>query len=383
MFAGIGGLDLACEWHWGAETAWQLDLIGADVRRRHWPNALQVEADVRQVDPVSLPAVDILCGGFPCQDLSVAGSHAGLTGERSGLYREMLRYAAALRPRFVVMENVPGLLRYAATLELDWAALGYGLTWVKCRALDAGAPHLRARVFVVAEVEAVSCGVIEAQRQSRAVRPWPTAVASNPNEGEDPRCWHARQRHHRQRGRPLISEPLAQTVRPWATPRATGADAGLRKRVTKQGAHLSVQIRTWPTATAQDAANNAAPSQWERNAEPLNVSAATQPGKRLNPDWVETLMGYPIGWTLTQGEQLTASRAPRWPRGRYPSTWDRSQLWLGHRWEPSRTLPDGPPARGRPARLRALGNAVCPQQGALALATWARPAQIGLFQVAP
>lgn len=346
MFAGIGGLDLACQWHWGAETAWQLDLIGADVRRRHWPNALQVEADVRQVDPVSLPAVDILCGGFPCQDLSVAGSHAGLTGERSGLYREMLRYAAGLRPRFVVMENVPGLLRYAATLEADWAALGYGLTWVKCRALDAGAPHLRARVFVVAEVGAVSRGVIEAQRQSRAVRPWPTTTCGDAKASGG-------------RSNPLNNAndgtSLTDAVRP---------------------------DRLWPTATAQDAANNAAPSQWERNAEPLNVSAATQPGKRLNPDWVETLMGYPIGWTLTQGEQLTASRAPRWPRGRYPSTWDRSQLWLGHRWEPARTLPDGPPARGRPARLRALGNAVCPQQGALALATWANPAQIGLFQAA-
>ena len=83
-------------------------------------------------------------------------------------------------------------------------------------------------------------------------------------------------------------------------------------------------------------------------------------------------MGLPQGWTLPEGpSQAEEARAlldaPRWPRGRYPATWDRSVPWPGYAWEPSRTLPDGPPAPGRPGRIRACGNAVCPAQALLAL----------------
>jgi hypothetical protein len=94
-------------------------------------------------------------------------------------------------------------------------------------------------------------------------------------------------------------------------------------------------------------------------------------------------MGFPAGWTDSGRNQMglfagaparqAPKRAPNWPRGRYPADWDRSQLWPGFEWEPSRTIPDGPPVAGRPARLRALGNAVCPQQGALALSSLVTP----------
>lgn len=71
MFSGIGGLDLACEWAFpGSATVWQLDLVGADIRRRHWPGVRQVVGDARRVDPRDLEPVEVLCGGFPCQDLS-------------------------------------------------------------------------------------------------------------------------------------------------------------------------------------------------------------------------------------------------------------------------------------------------------------------------
>ena len=171
LFAGIGGLDLAVEWAFDASTVWQLDQVNAAVRRRHWPDALQVEADVQTVDPSSLPAIDILCGGFPCQDLSVAGGHAGLDGERSGLYREVLRFTRALVPSWVVIENVPALLHYRQRLEGDFAELGYGLTWVKARASDVGAPHRRARVFVIAERGGSGGGVMEAPRRCMVGQP--------------------------------------------------------------------------------------------------------------------------------------------------------------------------------------------------------------------
>jgi hypothetical protein len=96
-------------------------------------------SDIRAVDPNGLAGVDILCGGFPCQDLSVAGKRAGLVGERSGLFWEIVRFADVLRPRWLVLENVPGLLSSngggdMATVIGALADLGYLGAW---RVLDA------------------------------------------------------------------------------------------------------------------------------------------------------------------------------------------------------------------------------------------------------
>ena len=408
MFAGLGGLDLAAEWAFpGSSTSWQLDQTLADVRRRHWPDALQVEADVRTVDPLDLPPIDALCGGFPCTDLSVAGQQAGLDGEKSGLYGEMLRFARALWPEVVVMENVPALLGYRERLEDDWHALGYGLTWVKARALDAGAPHIRRRVFVVAVMGGPMRGVMEAPTEGAwtgtesvpwqtprpsdgktggwesveagrkspglgfevQLRPWPTttAIIGAGSEG-----------YSTDSGR-HSGVTLTDAVRPWPTPtaRGTGDCPSERERRTPS---LESSVRAWPTPTTQDGANNAAESQWDRNSEPLNVAVADRPGRRLNPDWTEALIGLPAGWTSPTGPRLRAERSPRWPRGRYPESWDRSVYWPGYEWEPMRTLPDGEPVRGRPARIRACGNAVVAQQGSLAIEAGLRgPRQLPLF----
>ena len=330
MFAGLGGLDLACEWEIGGTTAWQLDLVGADIRRRHFPDALQVEADVRTVDPLDLPPIDVLCGGFPCTDLSAAGQRAGLDGEKSGLYSEMLRFAHAIRPEYVVIENVPALLQYRERLETDWDRLGYGLTWVKARALDAGAPHRRSRVFVVARLGGPMVGVMDAPRDGEwtgdAERPWPKTTASD----------------HK----------------------ATGAEGYSTASGRHSGTTLTDAVRPWPTVLVADATG--VKSHGGRGNPSLG-NECRQFGKRLNPDWTEVLMGLPQGWTEPTGPCLTAERAPLWPRGRYPETWDRSVLWPGFDWEPLRTIPDGAPVRGRPARIRACGNAVSPQQGALAI----------------
>ena len=380
LFSGIGGLDLACEWAGLGHTAWQLDLTGADVRRRHWPDALQVEADITTVDPFDLPAVDVLCGGFPCQDLSCAGSGAGLDGSRSGLYREVLRFADALKPRLVVIENVPGLLAYRERLEGDWRGLGYGLTWVRARALDAGAPHLRARVFVVATRGGWGGGVVDAPRDgawsggverewSTQVRAWATYTAS---EAVGRRTSLAR------RDDP---DMLTEQARPWPTATSGDAKASGNRSAPTNDAHDGTSLtdavradrhvaggRPWASPTCADARSGWTQEDADR-AERRNLLGDQTGGKRLNPRWVEHLMGYPEGWTLPEGERLEADPSPRWPRGRYPEGWDRSQHWPGYEWEPARTLPDGPPAKGRPAQLRALGNAVVPQEGKLAIRT--------------
>lgn len=131
MFAGIGGLDLACEWAFQAVTTWQLDLVASGVRRRHWPDALQVEGDVTRKDPSTLPPVDIICGGFSCKGVSVAGDQRLLEHpETRATYYGMLRFVEVIRPRYVVFENTPLMLtRLRPTMEEHYTALGYGLTW--------------------------------------------------------------------------------------------------------------------------------------------------------------------------------------------------------------------------------------------------------------
>jgi len=152
LFSGIGGLDLGLE-RAGMTIAWQCE-IDRDCRavlRTHWPD-VTCYPDVEALD--GPPAVDVLCGGFPCQDISVAGRRAGLAGDRSRLFHEFMRVAAELAPRWVLVENVPGLLssndgRDMGTVLGCLADLGYGWCY---RVLDAqyfGVAQRRRRVFIV------------------------------------------------------------------------------------------------------------------------------------------------------------------------------------------------------------------------------------------
>lgn len=152
LFSGIGGLELGLERSIpGAHVAWQceIDPFCRAVLAKHWPGVTRYE-DVRALG-TSTPVVDILCGGFPCQDVSSAGIRRGLSGERSGLWYEYLRVVSALRPRFVVVENVAsGKSLWLPQVKEGLQALGYGTRAYALSASDVGAPHLRRRVFVVA-----------------------------------------------------------------------------------------------------------------------------------------------------------------------------------------------------------------------------------------
>ena len=112
--------------------------------------------DVRRYDDVctvgtDLERVDVICGGFPCQDVSSAGKRAGLAGARSGLWREFARVVGVVRPRWVVVENVAsGATRWVDAVVRDLAELGYASLPIPLSASDVGAPHRRARVFIVA-----------------------------------------------------------------------------------------------------------------------------------------------------------------------------------------------------------------------------------------
>ena len=188
LFSGIGGLDLGLEWAGLGPVIWQVERepFCRAVLAKHWPGAERFE-DVCAVGSHCLRPVDLICGGFPCQDLSYAGKGAGLAGERSGLWREYARIVCELRPRFVVVENVSALLsRGLGTVLGDLAALGYDAEWHCIPAAAVGAPHLRDRLFIVAYTNSAGLeGRREPKPESADQRATGEGGAARPdNDGE-------------------------------------------------------------------------------------------------------------------------------------------------------------------------------------------------------
>lgn len=129
----------------------EVDPYCRSVLARHWSD-IPIYQDIRDVNPSELPDIDVLVGGFPCQDVSCGGNRAGITEQtRSGLWHEYRRIIAAKRPRYDVIENVKGLFsKGMETVLQDLSDIGYDAEWQCIPASAFGAPHLRERVFIVA-----------------------------------------------------------------------------------------------------------------------------------------------------------------------------------------------------------------------------------------
>lgn len=148
LFSGIGGFSLGLE-RAGMKTIafCEIDPFCRRVLAKHWPE-VPILDDVRTAE---FPAADIVVGGFPCQDVSCAGKRAGLAGERSGLYRELVRAFRMVRPRHAIVENVAALLSDGlGTVLGDMAESGFDTEWDCVPASSVGAPHERDRVFIIA-----------------------------------------------------------------------------------------------------------------------------------------------------------------------------------------------------------------------------------------
>jgi DNA (cytosine-5)-methyltransferase 1 len=268
LFSGIGGFDLGLE-RAGMRTMWfcEQDDYCRRVLAKHWPGvpcypdvrALVADAGShgrdrrpRQQDngpatligrkegdyardsgkaspgigvPLPVPYVDVLVGGFPCQDLSNAGKGAGLDGERSGLWSEYARLIRELRPRYVVVENVSALLARGMGRVLgDLAACGYDAEWDCIPASAVGAPHRRDRVWIIAypngddggpgrpgrlvaggarEPEPVGSLQDAAREVGGATRPGAAGVGSHAAYPAEPRL----EGHRGDAGQPEVPEP--------------------------------------------------------------------------------------------------------------------------------------------------------------------------------
>lgn len=176
LFSGYGGLDIAVQNVLDAEVVWhsEIDKDAALILEHHYPQ-IPNHGDITKIDFSQVEQIDILTGGFPCQDLSLAGKRAGLQeGTRSGLWSHYARAIEQLKPKLIIIENVRGILSAKATNNMEHcedcmgdnpeqpqlralgavlgnlADIGYDAKWTSLRASTIGAPHRRERIFIVA-----------------------------------------------------------------------------------------------------------------------------------------------------------------------------------------------------------------------------------------
>lgn len=269
LFSGIGGLELGLERAGVGRTVWhcERDSFARSVLAQHWPDVPRFKDVCELGVTVEVPEVDVMCGGFPCQGISIAGKGGGLDDERSGLWREFARIIGDARPRYVVLENSPAITsRGLGTVLGDLASRGYDAWWDCIPAAAVGAPHRRDRWFCIAwrahterpgrqrptggRVPPAWGPRIQPSRLRRRgdvwpTQPvvggaadgvptrldWPTPDAGAANDGEDLNKWAAR----RERVKATagngngFGEPLAAAVR-WPTPSATDSkDRGYQR----------------------------------------------------------------------------------------------------------------------------------------------------------
>lgn len=160
LFSGIGGFDLAAEWMgWENVFHCEWNEFGKKVLKYYWPEAISYD-DITKTDfTIHRGRIDVLSGGFPCQDASVAKQDGkgqqGLKGERTGLFYEMCRAIREIGPKFIVAENVANIIKTNggedfSRILTELSSMGYNAEWRVCRASEVGAPHQRARLYLVA-----------------------------------------------------------------------------------------------------------------------------------------------------------------------------------------------------------------------------------------
>jgi DNA (cytosine-5)-methyltransferase 1 len=288
LFTGYGGLEMAID----GELAWTVENDPAASRliAHRYPGVPNM-GDITAVEWADVEPVDILAGGFPCQDVSIAGLRAGMHDEtRSGLWSHMALAVSVLRPRYVVIENVRGLLSATATggdmepcpvcvgnrhhpaptlralgaVLGDLADIGYDAQWCGLRASDVGAPHGRFRVFVVAT---------DTERVGRDRRP------RQPLGG--PLGGIATARGRAGAGTTADTQSTGREIRFTEQSAPTLARPGVGGG-TAQWGQYGPAIRRWETILGREA--------------PAPTMAGPRGGQRLSPVFVEWIMGLPNGW---------------------------------------------------------------------------------------
>jgi len=151
LFSGIGGIEIGFEAE-GFDTEWfvENELYAQEILKKRFPNA-KIYGDITELDFTTVPTVDILTGGFPCQDISNAGKRAGIEGSRSSLWKYYCEAIRVLQPKYALIENVSALAGRGLNVVLaDLASIGYDAEWYNISASAVGALHRRERIFIIA-----------------------------------------------------------------------------------------------------------------------------------------------------------------------------------------------------------------------------------------
>lgn len=278
LFSGAGMMDYAFA-QAGFDIRFQVEIdpYCRKVLSKHaptyWPNA-ELHADVRDVREQQLGYVDVLFGGFPCQSISNAGTRAGIqTGTASGLWYEFARLIGDIRPKVVLLENVAAITqRDGIKVITDLASLGYDARWGVISASDAGAPHQRDRWFCVGYANGERCQECDS----------PTFAPKETGETNPERF-----------SQDEMEYPHSKQCEEYNV--ATRGS----ERDSLAGDLARMNLRQWTTPTANDSKKVILPETEKRPslAGKMLAMGLKEDGLRINPSWVEQLMGYPDGWT--------------------------------------------------------------------------------------
>jgi DNA (cytosine-5)-methyltransferase 1 len=329
LFEGYGGLTTGARAVLGGELAWysEIEPAACQVLEHHWPDVPNL-GDITAVDWSVVEPVDVLTGGFPCQDVSAAGKRAGLRdGTRSGLWSAMADAIDALRPRLVVAENVRGLLSAPADSPVepcpyclgdgpgsglralgavlgDLADIGFDARWCGLRAADVGAPHGRFRVFLAAWPAPDADGF-------GSVRGWGARGRWGGFEDHSESAADADDgAGHGQRACPEFGQGSSATA-------DTEDTTGLRGAILDSTTTGGVQGDQGPIPGGSfrgSAWGDYGPAvrRWELilgRPAPAPTRTGKRGGQQLSPRFVEWLMGLPEGWVtavpgLSRNDQL-------------------------------------------------------------------------------
>jgi DNA (cytosine-5)-methyltransferase 1 len=298
LFTGYGGLDLAAEEFYTAEVAWSCDIdLGASKILAHrYPDAPNL-GDITAVDWSTVEPVNILTGGWPCQPFSLAGKQKGAADERA-LWPEVVRAVRTLRPGHVVLENVAAIATAGELARAvgDLASLGYVGQWRCVRASDVGAPHQRARLFIVATDSSNGSGLGGLPRSAQRHVPSGNGQSlGSATDTEGDAGWLGNQN----------SRAIGDT--------ATDTDGDGSQSLGRQQPLGCDPDRRNSTDTAWGVYKSAI-RRWEHILQ-RPAPPPTEPGRngaqRLSPHFVEWMMGLPAGWVtnvpgLTRNAQLKA-----------------------------------------------------------------------------
>ncbi len=371
LFSGIGGIDLAFE-RAGFKVAFQVEIdeFCQKVLQRHWPDVPRY-GDIRAVTGRDLPAVDVLAGGFPCQPVSVAGRRKAQADER-WLWPEFARLIGDLRPRFVFLENVPGILTAGgADVVTDLAALGYDAQWGIVAASDVGAPHRRERWWCVAytheygrrqEFTGNQDGITSRRLELAYCN---GARQSQPQRGLYGIGGRAEYSSEILGNTTSVRTSAVQQPGQLHSPQQTGSDIVAYAQPAKRRAgdteasavvgdsSLSAEWKK-TTSWAGNGSAELADAQIKRHLQygkrsepvtpPARITSGSQDTNRVQNDWsTQSILGRA---TFRLSRQLDGAQWPARP--------GEAQ----RRWEAPRTATG---VRNRTSRLKALGNAVVPQ----------------------